>query len=69
MCSILSFLVCFADFAFSNCKFTTSYDFGDQQCLVSHYNRAQNNGRRYALVEAVFTGRECVAVQKSTEAK
>lgn len=57
----MSFLVCFADVAFSNCNFTTSCDFGDQQCLVSEKNRAQNNGSGYVLVEAVSTGRDPVA--------
>lgn len=57
----MSFLVCFADVAFSNCNFTTSCDFGYQQCLVSEKDRAQNNGSGYVLVEAVSPGRDPVA--------
>lgn len=36
----MSFQVCFADFAFRDCNFTTSCDLGDQPCLESE-NRAQ----------------------------
>lgn len=49
------FSACFADFAFSNCNFTTGCDFGDQQCLESE-NRAQNNGSGYVLMDSVYQG-------------